>query len=253
MKLRDVLIGIFVFALMLSISPLFAANIEGTGAYDNYIFILVHGINNTSDIFEGKTPYGNLKNFLEKDMGLKGRLFDYTFTDNVGKVPLDNGSYNSVNKQDARELGDRNYKPSPNSTCWLEQAKEDFASSHKQGTKIPSKYIILSYSMGNLAVRSYIYSDSVFGGKGFYQNDIEKVVFIAPPMLGSDMTVGIAGFWVQAIKKFLEGNEKLSENEKDANGNVKGLYSALRRSGIGGFEITDFHYEWALKIAHNIA
>jgi flagellar hook assembly protein FlgD len=49
--------------------------------------------------------------------------------------------------------------------------------------------------MGNLAVRSYIYSDTLAASgvnpayfpKGFYQNDIKKAIFISPPHQGSNM------------------------------------------------------------------
>jgi len=188
-----------IFVLICLFSPSFANNKEGTGTYEEYIFILVHGIDNTSGIFEGKTEYGNLRAYLENDMKLKGHVYAYTFTDNVGETPIDQGSYSSINKIDAREFGDRQYGSSQGFICWLERAKNDFKlwySMEKLGKPnrpdlvpkevVPTKYIIISYSMGNLAVRSYIYSDKVFGGEGFYQNDISKVIFVAPPFLGTE-------------------------------------------------------------------
>ena len=57
---------------------------------------------------------------------------------------------------------------------------------------VPKKVILMPHSMGNLSTRLYIYSNELaaegkFFDKGFYKGDVEKVVFINPPLKGSDM------------------------------------------------------------------
>ena len=81
--------------------------------------------------------------------------------------------------------------------------------------------------MGNLAVRNYIYSEKVFGpGKGFYNEDIEKVVFIAPPLLGSDNALAMAGFWTQVGWK---GYGELTQLMEDAKvGKLKNVEQAMK-------------------------
>jgi hypothetical protein len=59
---------------------------------------------------------------------------------------------------------------------------------------VPRKYILMPHSMGNLSTRLYIYSnelaaDGKFFDKGFYKGDVEKVVFLAAPLRGSDLAV----------------------------------------------------------------
>jgi hypothetical protein len=59
---------------------------------------------------------------------------------------------------------------------------------------VPRKYILMPHSMGNLSTRLYIYSDELaadgkFFDKGFYKGDVEKVVFLAAPLRGSDLAV----------------------------------------------------------------
>ncbi|MFC1495929.1 hypothetical protein ACFL52_00755 [Candidatus Margulisiibacteriota bacterium] len=231
------LLLIVLFAMFLfSSNKAFAFQNEGTKTFKDYLFVLVHGINSSADIFEGKTLYGNLKKYLEDNLDLHGRVFAYTFTDTAGKTAIENGQYKSINKQDARELGDRSYQPTPNFISWLERAREDFQDFSKypenKNKNVPTKYILISHSMGNFAVRSYIYSDSVFGNaNGFYQNDVEKVVFIAPPLLGSDSTIAMAGFWARAARKGYQGL-------------FNGAKGNIRKGSNGEFEITDFHYEW---------
>jgi len=57
---------------------------------------------------------------------------------------------------------------------------------------VPKKFILMPHSMGNLSTRLYIYSNELsekgkFFDKGFYKGDVEKVVFLAAPLRGSDM------------------------------------------------------------------
>jgi len=69
-----------ILSLLLLAKGVFASNIEGTNTYDNYLFILVHGMNSSEKIFKGEEQFGNLKAFLEKSinqggLGLEGRVF----------------------------------------------------------------------------------------------------------------------------------------------------------------------------------
>ena len=57
---------------------------------------------------------------------------------------------------------------------------------------VPKRFIFITHSMGNLSARLYIHSNELAAqgkifSKGFYQNDVEKVVFLAPPLVGSDL------------------------------------------------------------------
>jgi|GEM_PF-3387628 flagellar hook assembly protein FlgD len=189
-----------------------ASNIEGTDTYKDYLFILVHGMNAKQGIFEGKDPYGNLKAYLENNLGLKGRVYAYTFND-----------INGSNRDHAKEFADPT-----NTNNWLKRAKEEFIRyiadkkyrgdvSRVTSSEIPSKYIILAHSMGHLAVRSYIYSDTVFAneGGGFYQDDIAKVVFISPPFLGSDQVMASLGFWLSATGKDYNEIQELYQGKND--------------------------------------
>jgi hypothetical protein len=47
--------------------------------------------------------------------------------------------------------------------------------------EVPTKFILITHSMGNMAARLYIYSNELAGqgkyfDKGFYKGDVEKVV-----------------------------------------------------------------------------
>jgi len=139
---------------MVFYSPTDASYIEGTSTYIDYIYILVHGVNGKSGMWDGSINdpkyheiYGNIKEYLEKDissggMGLKGRVFCYTFSNTVGS-----------NLVDAREFGDNTYNNvALNGESWLEKAREDFQDYSKypenEGKQIPTKYIVLTHSMG---------------------------------------------------------------------------------------------------------
>lgn len=252
---------IIVLCVFFAATPIFASNIEGTDTYKDYIFVLIHGFQANEKIFKGEDTFkfGNLKAFLESpiDKGgleLTGRVFCYTFND-----------VNGSNYDHARELGDNKYhnpRPEMNGLCWLNKAKADFVSSHRPGTLVPSKFILITHSMGNLAARCYVYSDKVFGaGKGFYRNDIAKVVFIAPPLLGSDGVLAATAFWGHAgWKGFAETWQLMDDYKKnewlkeitDGLNPGKSFTSSISRGDNGEFKISDFHYNLDWKEIWNI-
>ena len=190
-KIEDILVLILLLIVFLSASSTFASNIEGTSTFEDYLFVLVHGINGGSNHFNGQDHRDKelrLLQRLESDLGLQGHVYAYSFKDNKGS-----SIYN------AREFGDRSYANSASyinkdsnylsmdGKCWLEKAKADFHARYP-AKPIPSKYIIIAHSMGNMAIRLYVYSKEMgFVNGGFYQDDIAKVVFVAPPFTGSDL------------------------------------------------------------------
>ncbi|MFC1495925.1 hypothetical protein ACFL52_00735 [Candidatus Margulisiibacteriota bacterium] len=200
MDVIKIILLITILTFTLSLNIIQAGVIEGTDTYQDYLFILVHGWNADKTIFTGEGGYKSLKYYLEKPisnggLGLEGKVYTYSYSSPSGDY---------LTK--AKELGSRNYKnPSTetNGLCWLEQAKIDYKKWFKSKygktpteSEVPSRYIILSHSAGNFSVRSYIYSNVIDvtplgGGKshkkedGFYQNDIDKVVFIAAPFTGT--------------------------------------------------------------------
>jgi hypothetical protein len=147
-----------------------ASNIEGTSTYKDYLFVLVHGINGGSQHFNGQDHRDKglrLLQQLETDLNLQGHVYAYSFNDNKGS-----SLYN------VRELGDRNYQnrasytdpngkwTSMDGKCWLDKAREDFKLWYadkilgKKGrpdlvpnSVVPSKYILITHSMGNMAAR----------------------------------------------------------------------------------------------------
>lgn len=138
------------FALFAQASPL-AANVE-TRPSPNYIVILVHGLGDTHKVFTGdanisiggmvlqdKGFAGNIKGYLEDNLGLKGYVYAYDFSDNKGSL-----------EKMGWELGDRNYhnpNPEMEGLCWLEKAKSDFIKQNP-GKMVPQKYVLIGHSMG---------------------------------------------------------------------------------------------------------
>ena len=135
-----------------------------------------------------------LQEYLENDLGLDGYVYAYSFNDGNGSSRI---AY--------KELGDRDYNNqahyinkygkeiSMRGKSWLEKARDDFKDwfMSKNGRdpredEIPQKYIFITHSMGNMPARLYIYSKYIMGND-IYRNDVDKVVFIAPPFCGSDM------------------------------------------------------------------
>jgi len=217
----------------------FADNIEGTNTYKDYLFVLIHGMNDSKDLFVGKKGYGNLKNYLETNLGLKGRVFCYSFSNNRGD-----------NFVQAKELGDRNYQnpgQGMNNNCWLEKAKIDFKNEFPD-SDVPNKFIFITHSMGNYAARMYIYSDQLFKD-GFYDNDVSKIVFVAPPLLGSDMAVFAYKGYIDGATTAFQGvktvKDTLAASKNFDFSNT--LYNALTFMNNNPF----YPYEAATDIAAN--
>ena len=150
----------------------------------NYLVLLVHGIGSNRSAF---TSYGNLKSFLENDLGLEGYVWAYDFSDNM-----------QSNSKNAVEFGDKQngstYKldfetgryTKYEGKCWLEQSRDDFIAwytnkygSSPEASQIPEKYIVIAHSMGGLGVREYINSS-------YYGGEIEKLITVDTPHLGAD-------------------------------------------------------------------
>lgn len=195
MKFVAVKIALLIAIIVGASVPSMAYVNEGTLTYNDYLFVLVHGVHSRAGMWDGtlddekyRNMFGNLKQFLDNDLGLKGRVYYYTFSNPDGS--------NIVN---AKELADR---ANPNN--WLSRAQEDYkkwvvdrnpSDQYRKpddvpASLIPSRFIIITHSMGNMSVRSYIYSDYLskrgLFEKGFYNDDVAKVVFIAPPFLGTE-------------------------------------------------------------------
>ena len=199
----------------------------------NYLIILVHGIGDdhtclADEKWNEKGLMTTAKKYLE-DMGLTGYVYAYEFSDkflNIEKEGWEfgNRAYDNpeaVNKK-SDEINDNSSDQTKRKSweitkkqdngragtgkCWLEQAKEDFRIWFQKygpgktedrwplASEIPQKFIVIAHSMGGLAVRHYIYGkDSQ--GRRYYQGDIEKVVYIDVPHLGS--TAGKAAIWAE--------------------------------------------------------
>ena len=151
---------------------------EHMRSYKNYIVVLVHGMGSSAEV------WGDLRSRLSElvaDPGFAEHIYAYT---------LDNPY--SEYYGNAAELGDRS-----RSDNWLDKARREFIAKHPDwlAEKIPKKFILLTHSMGALAARSYIYSDTLAASginpenfpRGFYQNDVKKALFIAPTHKGSSM------------------------------------------------------------------
>ncbi|MDC0977652.1 hypothetical protein OAR19_00175 [bacterium] len=151
-----------------------------TKSYKHYLVVLVHGMRDSKDTWDNFSLKSELGN-LVGDPSFAQQIFAYSF-----KNP--NSSYH----ENARQLGDRN-----NPENWLTKARNEFANAHPNlpEEQLPTKYILITHSMGSLAARSYIYSDSLAASGvdnsnfpyGFYENDVKKVIFLAPTHLGSSM------------------------------------------------------------------
>ncbi len=236
MKICRFLITVFI---LLAISQrVLAGNPEGTMTYKDYIFVLVHGLNSDGNIF---TKY-SLKEFIERPvtndgLGLKGRVFAYSFND-----PADD--YMSK----ARELGDRSYKelpPEMNGKCWLEKAKEDFIKENPN-KPVPEKYILIAHSAGNLAARAYIYSNrfefrGLMGGSvhtkeaGFYENDVDKIVFVAAPFTGT----GAAFLYSQAWWDFAPYFGTKTDRWIFGSGDLQTKFNQLKQPLLEVFDINE--------------
>jgi len=205
---------VFLLVFLIVFAGMIFASEEEIKSSPNYLVLLVHGIGAKGNIFghgdvdnhswEDKKsgnnePYGDLKYFLDNDLGLKGYVYAYSFADSLAS-----------NITHAHELGDKDYyKNNPNAPhykdirakeeiatqegmCMLDFAKKEFKEwfvsdankknpEHRPPTEaeIPKKFVIISHSLGGLPVRYYLTSD-------FYQNDIAKAIFLDVPHTGAD-------------------------------------------------------------------
>ncbi|MDR2429003.1 MAG: hypothetical protein LBD62_04280, partial [Candidatus Margulisbacteria bacterium] len=145
---------------------------EHMRSYKNYLVVFVHGMNGDAK------AWTELKKRLPELVGdpdFAGHLFAYTLA-----------NPNTAYYGNAAELKD-----------WLAAARREFITAHPDWPpdKIPAKFILLTHSMGALTARSYIYSDALAESRvnpknfprGFYQDDVQKAVFLAPPHRGSSM------------------------------------------------------------------
>ena len=230
------LVCLLVGFIILSRSPAFSV-IEVKTA-PNYLILLVHGVNSSSRIFVGqdkggnkgekgsdltnepaeKDDYGDLKGYLENDLGLKGYVYSYTFSQRDGEIsdqgkelgekdyvnPASDGSdLNYVTGDHLKHIDSTKTKIN-NGRCWFEQAREDFKDWFKTkgpGSKerparppieeeIPKKYILIAHSMGGLSAREYIFSN-------YYDNDVATLITIDTPHMGSN-----AAWMLKQIKEF---------------------------------------------------
>jgi len=91
--------------------------------------------------------------------------------------------------------------------------------------------------MGNFAARCYIYSSQLpmYDKQNFYQNDISKVVFVAPPFWGSDIVIGSWKLWSDAGITF--NKERISDWQHVISA-YNGINNFFHGGGLGG--IFDF-------------
>lgn len=218
--IRRIKLFLFILSMVTWLCPMTYANdIEGTNTYKDYLFVLVHGINTTHRVFMGngekgsdvskipndeRYPWGDLKGYLENDLGLKGYVYSYTFSWRDGSIKLegeelaksnhDNEAakyggrlyHNSVGKEINNEATEIKIDAIGCGNSWFEQARSDFKVNFlkKNGRdpnedEIPKKYILIAHSLGGLACRSYISSID-------YRDDVAEIITIDSQHLGSD-------------------------------------------------------------------
>lgn len=215
---KTIVIGL-IFAILINSSLLSLADswVRIAQSSPNYLIILVHGINTTKAVFVGdsenggerdvndeKYSFGDLKGYLENQLGLKGYVYSYTFSERDGRIDLQGKELGKMDYfNEASTKGGRlkyihaDHKQLPPSVTgiksgnsWLEQAREDFmkwrADNYYNGditrvstSEIPSKYIIIAHSMGGLAAREYIFSN-------YYNDDVAALITIDTPHMGSN-------------------------------------------------------------------
>ncbi|KAF0133365.1 MAG: hypothetical protein FD145_1326 [Candidatus Saganbacteria bacterium] len=216
---------LFIFTLIFNFHA--SAFVE-TKSAPNFIVLLVTGINSTQFIFKGngekgtdisdipnyvkKYPFGDLQGYLENDLGLKGYVHAYCFSERDGTVTLQGKELGDPNHSNQayinggklhRIMGDNKEllsndthitdKISGESTgkgnSWFKQAREDFIDWYAKEKNIrkenipesviPKRYIIIAHSMGGISARSYLSSD-------YYQNDVDALITIDSQHLGAD-------------------------------------------------------------------
>ena len=142
--------------------------------------------------------------------------------------------------------------------CWIEQARYDYKTNiYKQNPSlysnpesvpdniVPSKCIFVVHSMGGLDAMAYILSDTLAAAgnldKGFYENDVSKVVFIDSPMRGSEIpdfvdqnTIRLVWFGgLNAIDLVNDSFNKDKKWDKVIPDFFDGLKNSLQNGGIG--------------------
>ncbi|MFC1517942.1 Ig-like domain repeat protein [Candidatus Margulisiibacteriota bacterium] len=182
-------LAIFIFFLLVTIMYCNSAQAETPiKSYKNYLIVMVHGISSSAEDTWYNGEGNDLKRYLEKDLNLKGYVYAYDFDDPYGAP-----------EAEGRELGMSGYQGQKR---WLDKARDDFVAWFRSASgygrepmdeEIPKKYILITHSMGGLAARSYIFSDTLAQipslklDQGYYKNDVKKTVFITVPHTGSSM------------------------------------------------------------------
>lgn len=175
---RIVKFGIFLLLLSLFITVSGISSFaDPVSSSPNYLIILIHGIGSN---YKGAfiEEYGNLEKYLKQDLGLDGYVYGYDFLNSKGS-----------NIDHAKELADPSYPDN-----WFVRARNEFIDWYASNQKppidpkdvpesvIPDKYILIAHSEGGLAARAYLTSD-------FYNNDVEKLITVDTPHLGSDAVI----------------------------------------------------------------
>ena len=173
LNLRELLVVLLSLFVMISLSPSFASIAEIKPS-PNYLIILIPGTGGDDKSFTEDN--GNLKKYLEEDLGLKGYVYGYDFPEIAGS-----------NFENAKMLADPSRADS-----WFKKARQkfvhDYAADHNIQPEqvplevVPQKYILLAHSLGGLTAVTYITSD-------YYNDDVKKVIAIDSPLLGTDGTV----------------------------------------------------------------
>lgn len=133
----------------------------------NYLVILVHGIAETSDIFDDDGS-GHLKPYLEDSLSLPGYVYAYDFNDNKGS-----------NVVAADELGNQFIPRALNDFKAWYASKNHIAVNDIPQNVIPQKVVLIAKSEGGLASRVYLTSN-------YYHDNVRKLITLDTPHLGSD-------------------------------------------------------------------
>ena len=158
---------ICVYIALTYCSYAFAVEIKSS---PNYLVILVHGIAEDKDIFDGDDG-GHLKPYLENSLNLPGYVYSYNFKDNVGS------NYDAAN-----ELANQMIPRAMNEFKAWYASKNHISINEIPKSVIPQKIVLIAHSMGGLASRVYLTSD-------YYKDDVKKLITLDTPHLGSDVVI----------------------------------------------------------------